>query len=283
MSNRVIFASENTRFYDPKTNEAISEVVGANGKTRNPTIADARKNGWLPSITNILRVLDAPELDAYKAEKCIRAALDTKQNDGETEEDYIKRLYMISKEEGSLAAERGKDFHAAFEDFFVHDKESADPVIAKAITGIQQNLGAIETIYGQVNVQEFEKPFCNAKVGVAGRCDLQVIANDTVIFIDFKGCDLTKFKKPYFKYGLQLAGYDVGISPELKDPFRDILYSNWMFDRNTGEVKCFWWGDDMEHTREQLIKGFLAAKELWCCQNKYWTGGEQCPSDSSAT
>ena len=42
---------------------------------RRPTLRDARKNGWLPSVTTIISLLDRPGLRAWRMARAIEIAL----------------------------------------------------------------------------------------------------------------------------------------------------------------------------------------------------------------
>ena len=51
--------SESEHWYN-KTGEAAYTIVGSNGKERNTNLRDARKHGYVPSVTTILGVAAKP-------------------------------------------------------------------------------------------------------------------------------------------------------------------------------------------------------------------------------
>jgi len=60
-------------FYTPEGKDMYT-VIGANGKERDTNIRDARKHGYIPSVTTILNVLNAPELSRWKEGRLLEAA-----------------------------------------------------------------------------------------------------------------------------------------------------------------------------------------------------------------
>ena len=50
------------------------------GGTRKTTIRDARKHGWYPSVTSILKIVDKPFLNAWIANQAIEACIEVSQH-----------------------------------------------------------------------------------------------------------------------------------------------------------------------------------------------------------
>ena len=61
-----------SHFYN-KNGQNVFEIVGANGRKRKPNIRDARKHGYIPSVTTILGILSAPELERWKIGQVMEA------------------------------------------------------------------------------------------------------------------------------------------------------------------------------------------------------------------
>ena len=108
------FAAQAGHFYTA-TGEPAYEVVGANGKTRPTTIRDARKLNLYPSVTTIIRLMDAPGLTRWKMRQLALACLTLPRIEGESEDDFLARAERDAMEEGKAAAERGTAIHAAVE------------------------------------------------------------------------------------------------------------------------------------------------------------------------
>ena len=68
------FSSDSAHWYTPE-GEAVHTVIGTNGRERSTNVADARKRGLLPSVTNILGVINKPALLEWKLQQALTAAL----------------------------------------------------------------------------------------------------------------------------------------------------------------------------------------------------------------
>ena len=84
---------------------------GAAGETRPTTLRDARKVGAVPSVTNVLSIFHKEFLVAYKINQAILAALTLPRIDGESEDDFAKRVFTDSKEHAASAARLGSRLH----------------------------------------------------------------------------------------------------------------------------------------------------------------------------
>ena len=92
------------------------EVERTDGKgLRSVTLRDARKVGAFPSVTNVLSVLAKPALDAWKQEQAILAALTLPRLDGESEDDFARRVVADMSAQVTKAADLGTAIHAACE------------------------------------------------------------------------------------------------------------------------------------------------------------------------
>ena len=90
---------------------------GKNGETRKTTLRDARKVNAFPSVTNILGILHKDFLEAYKVNQAILAALTLPKIDGESEDEFAKRVVMDSKEHAASAARLGSRLHEVGADY----------------------------------------------------------------------------------------------------------------------------------------------------------------------
>lgn len=96
----------------------VYTIIGKNGRERNTTLADARKLCLVPSVTTICREADAPGLTNWKVDQGILAALTLPRDDGESEEDWLRRVKEDAKETARKAAERGTQIHAWVQQYF---------------------------------------------------------------------------------------------------------------------------------------------------------------------
>lgn len=84
---------------------------GKDGETRSTSLRDARKVGALPSVTNILQILNKDFLVAYKINQAILACTTLPTIAGESTDDFAKRALKDSKEHAASAARLGSACH----------------------------------------------------------------------------------------------------------------------------------------------------------------------------
>ena len=197
-------------WYDGKTGAPRYTVTGKNGKERNTNIRDAREHGLVPSVTTINSMLAKQGLNQYFQRMAIEAALAHPKWEGETNEDYIKRLLELAKEDSRKAAERGTNIHDILDSYFSCDYLPEWPLY---VTRVKEHLDAT---FGN-RLWLSEKSFCHPE-GYGGKCDLyskaDPINNLPGIVIDFKTTEKTPGElTPYYEYTLQLAAYREALAP----------------------------------------------------------------------
>lgn len=109
------FATQAGHFYCPKTGEPRYTYTNAKGGISNTTVREARKFGWVPSVTQILRQAAAPGLERWKIGNAILSALTLARQEGESDDNYIARIIRDSNEQASKARDRGTEIHGAIE------------------------------------------------------------------------------------------------------------------------------------------------------------------------
>jgi hypothetical protein len=82
---------------------------------RPTTLRDARKLGLLPSVTNVLGVINKPELVEWKMTQAVLAALTLPRKEGEDLGVFAKRVVEDAQSQVKGAAEFGSAFHAGAE------------------------------------------------------------------------------------------------------------------------------------------------------------------------
>jgi hypothetical protein len=179
-------------------------VIGANGKERNTTLRDARKEGLVPSVTTILKVAANPVLNQWIQKQVLMAALTLAKLDGESEEDYINRIIVDSKKQGKDAADVGTDIHNAIQAFYEGEKHSAYTQHREGC------VRALEDVYGgQKWISELS---FGHEMGFGGKCDLHSTEGDGIV-VDIKTKDFDDPEKVdgYDEHLMQLAAYRVGL------------------------------------------------------------------------
>jgi hypothetical protein len=200
------YTAESGHWYTREGDPAYT-VIGANGKERNTTLRDARKDNLVPSVTTILKVAAAPGLEAWKQNQVLLAALTLPRNEGESESDWIDRVMQDSRETGRKAAERGTEIHAAIQQAF--DGEVYGDEYARFIEGADM---AITEHFGQHD-WVCELSFAHS-LGFGGKVDMHTKGSDgTGIVVDIKTKDFGPDDdiKGFDEQLMQLAAYRMGL------------------------------------------------------------------------
>ena len=199
MSSDPDFTSEGGHWYAQDGSPKYT-IVGANGKRRNTTLRDAKKEKFVPSVTSILDVAAKPALENWKITQALIAAVNFDRGDKETDEDFINRCKKGSKDIANLAANRGTEIHALIEKGFSgEDNNSVYEDIKEFLDCKFPNQTWIA-----------EDSFCSS-LGYGGKIDLY---SKSGIFVDFKTKDNLKGKDAsslaFDTYGMQLSAYAQG-------------------------------------------------------------------------
>lgn len=176
-------------------------IVGANGKTRNTTLRDARKLNLVPSVTTIINVAAKPGLDRWKQEQVLLAALTLPKIDAESDDEYIIRILDDSKDAARSAADAGTDIHASIEAFYRGETRDRHQEHVK---------GVIKVLDGYFGQQPWvaERSFAH-EAGYGGKVDLHA----PELVVDVKTKDFTDPSRVdgYDEHVMQLAAYRVGL------------------------------------------------------------------------
>ena len=217
-------------------------IIGKNGKERNTTLADARKLGLVPSVTEIIKLSSKPGLDNWKAEQLLMAAMTTTRQEGETEEGFIAHIKKSASEQAQKASKMGTMIHAVVQQGFEGKAISND--CCKYYNSAKQTL--LDEV-GYID-WECECPFGTKRYG--GKIDL---LSDEYL-IDIKTTD-----KPldglalYDDHYMQLAAYRFGIEGREDAELEcGILYVNSL----TAESKLILAEGDM------ILRGYMMFKAL---------------------
>ena len=124
--------SESGHWYTPR-GEPAHTIIGANGKERATTLRDARKEGFLPSVTTVLKVAANEGLNRWLKSNLLMAAATLPRIEGESADDWINRVTEDAQRQGQEAASLGTSIHASLEKAYegeYYDPEHKDFVIA---------------------------------------------------------------------------------------------------------------------------------------------------------
>ena len=225
------------------------EIEGKIGM-RQTTLRDARKHGWVPSVSTIWKdVVAAPGLNRYYQEQLFDAQTKNSPRPDEDVKDYKRRVFAISREESMKAAERGTMIHGVLEKYFRHGWSHEDHVDL-----IKGTKAKILEVCGE---QEWkvETSFAHG-LGYGGKIDMHC----DEWMVDFKTKELDDGKKPdvYDANGVQLAAYDHGMGGGRK------LLNLFISVSSPGYVYPYQWEE-----KERLFSMFSTALDLWKLIKRY--------------
>lgn len=235
------FAKESSRFYDPRTGQAVNEIIGVNGKMREPTIRDARLRGLKPAVSKIIRAAAAPGLERWKQEQVLHASVTLPRNAGESLDDFIKRVRVDSQEQTRKASERGKELHGAIQAFA--EKGFVNPKFSKHIDALIEQFIPLGIDLTQGTS---ERSFCCEHYG--GTPDWR----SDLVLLDYKTKDeITPELVAYDEQGMQLVAYDEGIGGAQRD-----LY-NVFIGANDAQVHLHRWKPEERPRLSAMFKALL--------------------------
>ena len=163
-STAKLVQTESSGHWYTQEGESAHVVIGKNGNERNTTVADARKMGLLPSVTSVLGIMDKPQLTSWKISCAIESALTLPKMDGESLDEYARRVVEDSKQQTKKAADHGTKMHEQAENILLGRSCSNDPELQPYIKTFKE--------WAEDNVEKTywcEKALVGA--GYAGRCD----------------------------------------------------------------------------------------------------------------
>lgn len=244
----------------------VFEVKKADGiGMRKTTLADARKQNLLPSVTGILKLLDKPGLNLWKQEQVALAVLTTPRKEAEADDVFVKRVLHEEEQheqEARQAADLGKEIHSAFESYF-----SGDEVPAAMETYVRK---AIERIlaFGQ----KISPEVILVGDGYAGTTDLIQDCEDHWRIGDIKSAknlpDPTK-GGAWFEHRLQLAAYARAFQDRLKgagEELKPIIPYNIYVSTTSPGLFVVCEHEDWESAYE---RGFAPLVSIWQYANRY--------------
>lgn len=253
-----------------KNGVPLHEVPRADGKGHRPTsLRDARKLGLYPSVTNVLAILAKPGLDAWKQEQAILSALTLPRVEGESLDDFARRVVTDMHREVGRAANLGSAVHAAIEGYAQGRWLPENKEVARLFEPARQWFDAEVT-----QVHSVEIATAHIEWGYAGRVDLVATLKSTgrPTVIDFKTQKSRKDKNGNFHpilhdiWPLQLEAYRQALASKDKGLADAAIASVVISSSEPLPVVVKVW-DDAD--KAGFFKAFLAARDLWVWQKSY--------------
>jgi hypothetical protein len=195
---------EGGHWYD-RSGRPCYEQRTQKGGLRATDLRDGRKLGLVPSVTTVLSVIAKPQLENWKVEQGIWAALTATRSPGESDESFIARVITESKQQTKDAANEGSRIHDGIECSF-----KGLPFPSHYEPHVEAVRNKLHEIYPGVNDWVAEASFAHPS-GYGGKVDLH--SPSTGIVIDHKGKDgdFSDGKKLAYDQHWQLAPYNRGL------------------------------------------------------------------------
>ena len=247
------------RWYDQQGNP-LYEVPckGKPGTMRAFSLADARKMDPKPlvSVTSVLQVLAKPELEAWKIEQGITAALTLPRLPDEPTDAFAIRVVKDMNAEVDTAADFGRTIHRAIEAHLTGDMPALQALPESVTPWLDEFIKWQNSV--QLTVHSTELVVMNKGKGYAGRMDLYgEIGGIGEAVCDFKSQRVKNGKPAFYdEWALQLAAYAYANHPEMD---ADVTMMNVVIDSQKPSppiVKV--WEDPQKH-----YEAFLNALALW--------------------
>jgi len=279
------------RWYDQQGNP-LYEVPckGKPGTMREFTLADARKMDPKPlvSVTSILQVIAKPELEAWKIEQGIKAALtlprakepietwkhrfalqrpddfsleyaeqwcyDNPPRFADSEDQFAAKVVKDMDAEVDTAADFGRTIHRAIEAHLTGDMPALQALPESVMPWLDEFIKWQDTV--QLSVHSTELVVVNAEAGYAGRTDCcghvgWQGTGDCVL--DFKTQRIKNGKPAFYDdWALQLAAYEKALG------FHASLMSVVIDSQKPSPPIVKVWEDPQKH-----YEAFLNALALW--------------------
>jgi len=136
------------------------------GGLRPTTLADARKQSLIPSVTTVTGIMAKPTLERWKLNQVGLTAFDSRPTDEETADYYCKRIVSQSMESTDEAANFGTEVHDALEKMFADGIEPPEELAVYC--------QPVKNWFAEKGLEfiEAEKRLVNLKRGYAGMTDI---------------------------------------------------------------------------------------------------------------
>jgi hypothetical protein len=192
---------EGGHWYDIAGN-ACHTILSAKGDPRPTTLRDAKKHGWFPSVTTIMKVLASPELDRWKQQQVLLASMTLPRNPDESEENYCSRIMEDAFKQVEEAADLGTSIHKALENHFQGLPYA--PEMDVYVAPVKE-----WALKHRVTFVKHELRLVNQEVGYAGTTDALIWADGLLHVLDYKSRKTKPEYKvtPWSKEPMQIAAY----------------------------------------------------------------------------
>jgi hypothetical protein len=249
--------SESGHWYDNEGN-ACHTVLKADGKGHTPTtIAHARKLKLRPSVTTITSCIGKGSLVDWMCNEVGVAAYSNPPQDGESAQDYARRLVRLSKRQVEDAASLGTNVHACIEAALNGQEwdRSYSVYVLPVLQWIKDN---------HIEVIESEHRF-SSQYGYGGTIDVTANRKNSGFILDFKTRKTKAGEKvkPYETQPMQIAAYHRARFGDLFNMAGANLYIS---TTEPGRIDAVFYD---QTDLSAALDAFDATFDLWCYIKEY--------------
>lgn len=200
-----------SHYYLPDATPAYYQTAKTSGELRPTTSRDAVKLGLVPGVTEVLKLLDKPQLNDWRVNNAIECCHLYPALPDETLESYKQRIFPLSENIGKEARDKGTLIHGLIEKYL-----NGEEVKPTGIEFVDQQMEHVKMFLTENKfVGKCEERFANELY--AGKIDFQGECCFGEVIVDFK-TQATKEGKPVNYYDgtkQQLAAYGKGKNKKL--------------------------------------------------------------------
>lgn len=237
------------------------------GEMKDVTLREAREMNLLPSVTTVLQIVAKPELEAWKIEQGIMAALTLPREQDEPTDAFAKRVVVDMERQAGEAAEFGSQIHAIIQAHLTGDLKTLQEAPKEVLPWLDEFIKWQEN--AGLTVYSTEEVVVNQYHGYAGRLDFHGkldLGGIGECVIDFKTQKVKAKPVFYDEWGMQLAAYR-GCFP-WENGQRSIACVSLIMDSAAPKPPALKvWEND-----EECLAAFLNAHRLWCFMKGYDPG-----------
>jgi hypothetical protein len=260
MSTRLVLPTEGSHFYTPDGAPLYEVEMKSNaGKFRRANLGDAKKAGAWPSVTTINRMWAAPQLEAWKINNAILAAITLPRIAGESDDAFAKRVAEDAVKPSSEAADLGSTVHRAIE-IYVSGKGLPDDNMAKYVNPVAEWIKS-----EGIKFTEFESIHVNREMKYG--CRVDAIGGDNYgkfVLVDWKTQRGYKGKMTaYDEHGQQIIANGAAVSGIVIDRLIDVYVSTADVDSNgTAVIMVKEWSEEELATAWEMFRMARRAYEI---------------------
>lgn len=180
------------------------------------TVREARELGLYPSVTSILQVIAKPELEAWKIEQAILAAMTLPRLENEPTDAFARRVVEDSERQRDTAAEFGSTIHKCIEAHLTGDIMTLQAMPKEVLPWLDEFIKWQESAL--LTVYHTEYVVVNEALGYAGRLDIHGhldLGGIGEMVLDLKTQRVRNGKPGWYdEFALQLSAYSRAINRE---------------------------------------------------------------------